>query len=382
MEPTLPLDQPVLNPHPRTVFTHGGEGAGHQAATHRVVAERIAALLGLPFGGACAAGAAAASPYLVPRAPLCGPLTALRYGIEGEHDLLGSWVHEAWMATKAIVHPLVSAEAFAPAGWPHLLAGEALPLTLRGMTAFTATDALAAGRALLQSGPVRLKPAGADGGRAQIVARDAAELEAGIAALSVGGTLADVVVVEEDLEDVTTYSVGQVRLPGPGGGCRTISYWGTQSLTSNNHGAPAYGGSSLFVVQGGFGALLARPMPPESREAVERAVAFDRLADRHLTGLIASRRNYDVAYGTGADGKPRVGVLEQSWRVGGATPAEIAALEAFARQPHLRAVRARCVEIHGPFPFIPEGATIYYRDDDPEMGPMTKYACVDETIEG
>jgi hypothetical protein len=41
------------------VFTHGGEGDGHEGATHRVVAERIAALLGLPFGGACGEGAAA-----------------------------------------------------------------------------------------------------------------------------------------------------------------------------------------------------------------------------------------------------------------------------------------------------------------------------------
>lgn len=381
IEPILPLDLPVLNPQLRMVFTHGGEGAGHEGVTHRVVAERIAALLDLPFGGACE-GRATASPYLIPRAPLCGPLTALRYGIEGEHDLLGSWVHEAWMATKAIVHPLASAEAVAPAGWPPLLARKALPLTLRGVTAFSAADALAAGRMLLQSGPVRLKPAGADGGRGQTVARDSGELEAGIAALCNSGVLADIVVVEEDLEDVTTYSVGQMRLPGPGLSCRTISYWGTQSLTTDNRGAPAYGGSSLFVVQGGFDALQARPIPTECREAVERAVAFDRLADRHLPGLIASRRNYDVACGTGADGSHRVGVLEQSWRVGGATPAEIAALEAFARQPHLRAVRARCVEIHGPSPFVPKDATVYYRGDDPELGPLTKYACVDETIEG
>jgi hypothetical protein len=377
IEPTLPLDLPVLDPQPRAVFTHGGEGADHGGATHRVVAERVAALLGLPFGGPCEDGTGVASSYLVPRAPLCGPLAALRYGIGGEHDLLGSWVHEAWMATKAIVHPLASAEAMAPAGWPHLLAGEALPLTLRGVTAFCAADALTAGRALLQTGPVRLKPAGADGGRAQIVARDAAALEAGIASLCVAGALADIVVVEEDLEDVTTYSVGQVRLPG-----RAISYWGTQSLTPDNRGGQAYGGSSLFVVQGGFDALLARSMPAECREAVERAVAFDRLADRHLAGLIASRRNYDVACGNGPGGDRRIGVLEQSWRVGGATPAEIAALEAFADRPGLSAVRARCVEIHGPSPFVPEGATVYYRGDDPEMGPLTKYACVDETIEG
>src|SRR5690606_9038553 len=85
MEPTLPLEVPVLDPRPRAVFTHGGEGAGHDGATHRVVAERIAVLLGMPFGGPCESRTGGAPSYLVPRAPICGPLAALRYGIEGEH---------------------------------------------------------------------------------------------------------------------------------------------------------------------------------------------------------------------------------------------------------------------------------------------------------
>ena len=205
----------------------------------------------------------------------------------------------------------------------------------------------------------------------------ARELESGIGALCIDGLLTDILVLEEDLEEVRTYSVGQVRLPD-----RTISYFGTQVLTPDNEGAPAYGGSSLFVVRGGFDALLARPMPAESREAVERAIAFDRLADRHIAGLIASRRNYDVACGVAGDGNRRIGVLEQSWRIGGATPAEIAALEALAREPQVQAVRARSVEVYGHPPALPEGAAVYYRGHDPKMGPLTKYACVDERIEG
>lgn len=378
IEPLLPEELPVLDRRPRTVFTHGGgEGRGHESATHRAVAERVAMLLGLPFGGACEPGQDGTASYLVPRSPLSGPFDACRYGIRGEDDLFGSWVPEAWMATKAIVHPLVSPHASAPPDWPRLLAEEAVPLTLRGTTAFSAADALAAGRALLRHGPVRMKPAGADGGRAQTVARSEAELESGIGALCIDGLLTDILVLEEDLEEVRTYSVGQVRLPD-----RTISYFGTQVLTPDNEGAPAYGGSSLFVVRGGFDALLARPMPAESREAVERAIAFDRLADRHIAGLIASRRNYDVACGVAGDGSRRIGVLEQSWRIGGATPAEIAALEAMACESQVQAVRARSVEVYGRPPALPEGAAVYYRGRDPKMGALTKYACVDERIEG
>ena len=45
--------------------------------------------------------------------------------------------------------------------------------------------------------------------------------------------------------------------------------------------------------------------------------------------FFASRRNYDVVAGLDARGQRRCGVLEQSWRVGGASPAELVALAAF-----------------------------------------------------
>lgn len=379
------MTHPILHDEPaqpvwtgRAVLTHGaGTGDGHEAATQRVVAARLAALLDLPYAGACEDERHSLPSYIVPRSSLSGRPIASELGIRSEGDLFGGWVPLGWMATKAIVHPLLSADAAAPAGWSAPLAADALPLTLRGFTAFSASDALAAGRRLLRTGPVRLKPASADGGRGQIVARAPAEVEAAVASLCVDGRLADVVTLEENLEDVVTYSVGQARLPG-----RTISYCGTQSETVNNEGGSAYGGSVLLAVQGGFDRLLARPLPPEMGEAIARTVAFDALADRHLPGLIASRRNYDVACGVGRDGSRRIGVLEQSWRMGGATGAEIAALELFAREPHVAAVHARTVEVYGETPAPPDGATLYYRGHDPRVGPLTKYACVEEKIEG
>lgn len=362
----------------RVVLTHGtGDEDGHEAATHRVVAARLAALLDLPYAGACEDERPSLPSYVVPRSSLSGWRSASKLGIRSEDDLFGGWVPRSWMATKAIMHPLVSADGAAPAGWSRLLASDALPLTLRGFTAFSVEDALAAGYTLLRTGPVRLKPAGADGGRGQLVGRTRAEIDDAVASLSIGGRLADIVTLEENLEDVATYSVGQVRLPG-----RTISYCGTQSTTANNEGASAYGGSVLFAVRGGFDRLLARPLPPDMSEAIAQAVAFDAVADRHLPGLIASRRNYDVACGVSADGLRRIGVLEQSWRMGGATGAEIAALEVFAREPLVAAVHARTVEAYGEAPAMPEGATLYYRGHDPVVGPLTKYACVEEKIEG
>lgn len=364
----------------RSVLTHGKlKPEGHAQATHQVLAKRVAVLLDLPFAGACEDSPPIPPAYLVPSSTLCGREVAHRYGVKSEDDLLGGWVSRDWMATKAIMHPLVPSPEVIPPDWPAGMARDSLGLTLTGYTAFSAMDARKAAHILLENGPVRLKPASADGGRGQVVARNRSEFDSALECLCVAGRLSDIVIVEENLHRPVTFSVGQVRLAG-----RTISYCGTQAETRNNHGAAAYGGSSLIAVRGGYRSLLARPLPSDMRESVERAVAFDTLADLHLPGLIASRRNYDVICGQNTDSKGKIGVLEQSWRVGGATGAEIAALEVFARMPRAIAAQTRTVEAYGQghLQELPDGATIYYRGNEPELGPLLKYACVDEIIEG
>ena len=178
------------------------------------------------------------------------------------------------------------------------------------------------------------------------------------------------VVLEQDLSRVTTYSVGQVRVAG-----LVASYCGTQSLTTDNGGATVYGGSELLVTQGGFDALTGRNLPAELALAVTQAQAYDAAATEHFPGFFASRRNYDVARGLDAQGRWRSGVLEQSWRIGGASGAEIAALEAFRARPTLRAVRALTVERYGEEQTTPPPhATVYFQDIDEKDGAMTKYA--------
>ncbi|MFT2633356.1 DUF3182 family protein, partial [Escherichia coli] len=76
-------------------------------------------------------------------------------------------------------------------------------------------------------------------------------------------------------------------------------------------------------------------------------------------GFFASRVNYDVAQGRNAAGHWRSGVLEQSWRVGGATGAEIAALEIFRRAPERRAVRASTFEVYGAAMVPPQAIVAY-----------------------
>ena len=100
---------------------------------------------------------------------------------------------------------------------------------------------------------------------------------------------------------------------------------------------------------------------------------------RAFPGFFASRRNYDVVAGRDADGTRRSGVLEQSWRIGGASPAELLAMETFAADPSLSQVRTACHEDHGGVP--PGGAIVHYQGVDPRLGPLAKYAVLESVDE-
>jgi len=94
--------------------------------------------------------------------------------------------------------------------------------------------------------------------------------------------------------------------------------------------------------------------------------------------MFASRCNYDIAQGVDQEGRWYSGVLEQSWRMGGASGAEVAALEAFRNDPSLSVVRASTTEVYGESPTLPSGATVYFQGVDGKVGQLTKYARLEE----
>jgi len=343
----------------------------HERATRAEIARRLAAFKGYDFAGAYDRTKTYSGPlYFVPSDTLIGA-EAKALGIQGEHDLFGGVVPFSFVATKAITHPLVEPDAAAPVGWSHDLGPRLRDAVLQGFSGFSLDDAQRAGARLLRRGPVRVKRVRETGGLGQIVAADAAALEQALAALDPAEGARDGVVLEENLSKVTTYSVGQVRVAD-----LVATYYGTQRLTPDHSGSAVYGGSDLVVVRGGFDALLNLDPPEGARQAIAQAQAYDAAAETAFPGMILSRRNYDVAQGFDAGRRPRCGVLEQSWRMGGASGAEIAALEAFRADPSLRAVRAATVEIYGETE-PPPHATVYFCGRDEEVGPMTKYAVVE-----
>jgi hypothetical protein len=339
----------------------------HESVTRRLIARKLAALKGFDYGGDHDPAADYGGRlYFVPAETIVGRDAAQALGIETEDDLFGGVVPHAFVGSKSITHPLTG--AIAPPGWCDDFARLTRGAVLRGCTAFSCEDAQRGGEQLLAHGAVRVKPSVALGGRGQTLVRDPGALRAALAGLDAMDLARCGVVVEQNLAQVKTYSVGRVCV-----GDLVVTYFGTQKLTTDHTGAQVYGGSDLTVARGDFDALLALDMDSGARLAIEQARTYDAAAQTCFPGLFASRRNYDIACGCDAQGNTVSGVLEQSWRIGGASSAEIAALEAFRADPAVRIVRAECTEVYGPDAEPPLDATVYFRGRDEELGFITKY---------
>ncbi len=342
----------------------------HESVTQRVLAKKLAALKQVDFVGEFDPVSRYDSPlYFVPSDTLTMDTFARSLGIRCEHDLFGGMVPYPFMATKTITHGLLTPHAVAPTGWSERFAQQVREAVLPGFSAFSLADAREAGLRLLQSGSVRIKQASGVGGLGQVVAADLATLDTELQALNEHDVAREGVVIERNLTDVRTLSVGQARLDD-----LLITYYGTQRLTPNNRGTLVYGGSTLVVVRGDFDRLMQLDLAPEVRTAIVQARLYHATAMDCFTGMFASRCNYDIAQGIDDEGYQHSGVLEQSWRIGGASGAEIAAFEAFRADPALDVVHTSTVEIYGESGPLPSDAVVYFQDVDDSVGPLTKYA--------
>jgi hypothetical protein len=365
---------PSLRParHDRVVFHRCGcadRPTGHDASTKASVARDIAELLDLPFCEDAGDAAVRRSAYLVPSETLVGLDEAAHLGVHGPDDLFGGVVPRAFMASKVVTHGLLSRSSIAPVGWPHTLGARLAGAVLPGYTVFSKRDARLAGERLLVDGPVRLKCADGVGGAGQTIATSGAEFARQIEAIDPATIRRVGWVVERNLMgDVVTHSVGAVRI-----GRWRAAYCGQQTTTLDRRGREVYGGSRLLVARGGFRELLDLDLPPATRLAVGQAMRYDHETQAACEGMFASRVNYDVAQGLDEQGARLSGVLEQSWRIGGASGAEVAALLAFKADPALRSVIASTHEVHADHVAVPPDARIHHDAADPKLGRITKF---------
>ncbi|WP_158597972.1 DUF3182 family protein [Noviherbaspirillum saxi] len=350
-----------------------GTCAAHELAAHTEIARRLAVLKGCEFAGEFEANYQYENGlYFVPSDTLVGLDYAAELRIRNDEDLFGGVVPHAFVATKTITHALPGPYSAAPDGWAPSMARKVQEVVLPGYSVFNLHDARDAGTRLSQQGAVRVKKASGVGGLGQWVVSTAHELDDLLYSLESEDLLRGGVVLECNLSEVSTLSVGQVKVAG-----MVATYYGVQRLTSNNRGEEVYGGSTLTVARGGFDALLQLQLDSELHTAISQARTYHAAALSCFPPMFASRCNYDIAQGVDASGQWRSGVLEQSWRVGGASGAEIAALEAFHADPGLSVARASTVELYGPQIELPHDAVIYFQGSDDNVGPITKYVTLE-----
>lgn len=368
VEAVMKMADDVLTPSPatRTAVAMLDEGlrerAPHEIATLRVAVRRIARLLGLAVREEPASSSNAHDCYCVPIDTL-SIASAAAHGIVEETDAWGGIVPLPFIATKLVSHPLWPNAAVVPAGWVELPC--IARCTLPGYSVFSRRDAQDAGRQLLRLGDVRIKCPYARGGHGQSVAGDNRQLSRWLDDVD-EAMLASGLVLELDLARSRTHSIGSARLPG-----HEISYCGTQAATRDRTGAEVYAGSILDVHDGGCESMLLQLAGDPVVDIAAAAVDYDRIV-RDGYGVVASRRNYDVIEGEDASGRRHVGVLEQSWRFGGASMAEVLAMEAFARRRGGGWIRAQTVESYASA-HVPDDAVVSW-DGGGDFRTPVKYA--------
>ncbi|MHC8385215.1 DUF3182 family protein [Pseudomonas sp. LB3P14] len=343
----------------------------HEVETNRALARWLAQILGLKYGGSYDPELHNGRDlYLLPTQTLVGVAAARQLGVKGPEDLWGGYVDHDFICTKAISHGLLNRHAFAPDGWAPLFSERVRNVVLDGLSVFSLEDARPAAEHLLYSGPIRIKPIHACAGRGQEVIKSLDQFDAILARPDAKTLFTEGVVLEQDLDQVITHSVGQSFI-----GDKVLSYCGDQYLTKDGQGEQVYGGSNLLVVQGSYDDLLELELTDDVQLAIRQAQVFDRAADEAYPGFYASRRNYDIAQGVDSNGKQRSGVLEQSWRMGGASSAEVAALQSFVKHPGMRAIRVTSVETYIDQP-LPTDAIEVYRGPAQNSDFLLKYVTV------
>ncbi|MDR6928353.1 DUF3182 family protein [Pseudomonas sp. BE134] len=343
----------------------------HEVETNRALARWLAQILGLEYGGSFDQKLHDGRDlYVLPTQTLVGVAAARQVGVRGPEDLWGGYVDHDFICTKAISHGLLNKNAYAPPGWSTLFSERVRNVVLDGLSVFSLDDARPAAEHLLYNGPIRLKPVHACAGRGQEVIESLDQFHAILARPDASKLFTEGVVLEQDLGNVITHSVGQSFI-----GDTVLSYCGEQYLIEDGQGELVYGGSNLLVVPGYYEDLLKLPLPDDVRLAIQQAQVFDNAADEAYPGFYASRRNYDIAQGLDSNGKQRSGVLEQSWRMGGASSAEVAALQSFVNDPGMRAIRVSSVETYIDQP-LPADAIEVYRGPAENGDFLLKYVTV------
>jgi hypothetical protein len=298
--------------------------------------------------------------YFVPSTVLAkGEATEL--GIANENDLLGSAVEHPLHSQKTILHPLPR-NSLAPHPQhsrqftKKVTEDEAV---LPGFSAFSFDDAKQAARSLNAEGHViRIKNPAQNDGKGQRVISDPGHLEETLME-TFSATLGDVretgVVLEADLQNTSEICIGQICLGGA-----YYSYYGNE-ITIKQGSEEVYGGTDIFMMRGGLEQLATVNYAGHLGLATRQALAvYDAYS---VYEPVSSRINLDVLQGYDKRGIFYSGVVDQSLRVAGSTPAELLAIKALQDHPDADMAQTRTQVFFNPAEHQPYPGDIRYDYD-------------------
>jgi hypothetical protein len=315
----------------------------------------------------------ASSLYFVPYQTIVGNDPAAQLGIRKAGDFFGGIVPYPYMKSKSVSHDVVLGAAGRPDGWCPEFAADVAHVVLPGISVFHRNDAAKAASLMFRRGRhLRGKRTPVSGGAGQSRLSSIREAVDAIGNIDEAELRQSGYVLELNLLEEVTRSVGRVEI-----GDVTVSYHGIQHSARDVDGKIHYGGSDLYVVRGGFQELLRHVSVPHIELAIRQAQVFDKSARERL-GVLASRRNYDVLQGYDGSGTFMSGVLEASWKLGGASGAEIMAIGVMKDNSRLDAVRASSHFVYGQDVATPPRAREHYRGPNPKSAsPLVVYSMVD-----
>ena len=312
-------------------------------------------LAGLLDGRLCSIGESTEDRYFVPHAALIRT-TSEKMGVRTADDIFGGVVEIAAHRDKAILHPRVPGYEQNCMWHSSKFAARVATAVLPGFSVFSPHDAHTAFRQLSGEGySIRGKDPTCDGGGGQWVVADENHLNSIIASLPEGKILNHGFVLEPNLIDPVTLSVGQIYLNR-----RFYSYHGYQESTTSPKGNETYGGTTLTMVRGGLGSLAQSVADPLVAHAINQARTVYEAYSEY--DPLISRANFDVVQGRATNHDVLSGVVDQSIRIGGATPAEMLAIETLENDPTARRVTSRVTIRWNPEPLPPAPGEVLFFD--------------------
>ena len=269
--------------------------------------------------------------YYVPAKTLQSEI-AEELGIRTSQDLYGGVVEHHIFATKAILHPTLYPNSPKPNVYPANFTTRIVEmgLVLPGYTTFDPSfnEAQEIFNRLQQQGfNVRLKEPDQSDGDGQLRVADQSDLAKTIARYHPEYVVCKGIVLEANMEEATTVSVGQTTIAG-----RDYSHIAFQK-DIRDKGRTMYGGAVMRIFRKGLD-HLAQNHFQESHIAIAVQQSYQMYEAYGDLDPKLSRASFDILQGYDARGNFSSGVTDQTFRLGGSSPAEVLAIEYLNTNPN------------------------------------------------